>query len=182
MCQQISDPTWPTACDPAHNVEAHPKAERAIDKRPTSSYVASVVVISTTAGAEEQAASVGVPRRFWPPWSMSRIAISIVSARFESTTGPTVGSRCLAMPPAQRSYLETLARDAAEVFDEELTNAEASERIDELLQRVMRGKRRVGSHTRCRNWLARARWSSLSRTRQPERTNCPQNPQRRPMT
>jgi len=38
------------------------------------------------------------------------------------------------MTPAQRSYLETLARDSGEVFDESLTKAEASKRIDELKQ------------------------------------------------
>jgi hypothetical protein len=36
------------------------------------------------------------------------------------------------MTPAQRSYLETLARDNGEAFDENLTKAEASKRIDEL--------------------------------------------------
>ena len=36
------------------------------------------------------------------------------------------------MTAAQRSYLETLARDAGETFDENLTKAEASKRIDEL--------------------------------------------------
>jgi hypothetical protein len=36
------------------------------------------------------------------------------------------------MTPAQRSYLETLARDSGEEFDENLTKAEASIRIDEL--------------------------------------------------
>jgi hypothetical protein len=36
------------------------------------------------------------------------------------------------MTPAQRSYLETLARDNGEAFDEDLTKAEASKRIDAL--------------------------------------------------
>ena len=36
------------------------------------------------------------------------------------------------MTAAQRSYLETLAHDAGETFDEELTKADASKRIDEL--------------------------------------------------
>ena len=35
------------------------------------------------------------------------------------------------MTPAQRSYLETLARDSGETIDEDLTKAEASKRIDE---------------------------------------------------
>jgi hypothetical protein len=42
------------------------------------------------------------------------------------------------MTAAQRSYLETLARDAGETFDEELTKAEASKRIEELQQRSPR--------------------------------------------
>jgi len=36
------------------------------------------------------------------------------------------------MTAAQRSYLETLAREAGEEFTEELTKAEASKRIDQL--------------------------------------------------
>jgi hypothetical protein len=42
------------------------------------------------------------------------------------------------MTPAQRSYLETLARDSGEAFDESLTKAEASKRIDELRDRSPR--------------------------------------------
>ena len=42
------------------------------------------------------------------------------------------------MTAAQRSYLETLARDSGEDFDEELTKAEASTRIDELRQKSPR--------------------------------------------
>ena len=42
------------------------------------------------------------------------------------------------MTAAQRSYLETLARDSGEEFDEELTKAEASTRIDELRQKSPR--------------------------------------------
>ena len=36
------------------------------------------------------------------------------------------------MTDAQRSYLETLCRETGEAFDETLTKAEASKRIDEL--------------------------------------------------
>jgi hypothetical protein len=36
------------------------------------------------------------------------------------------------MTAAQRSYLETLCRDVGDEFDENLTKAEASKRIDEL--------------------------------------------------
>ena len=42
------------------------------------------------------------------------------------------------MTAAQRSYLETLAHDAGEEFNEELTKAEASKRIDELRQQSPR--------------------------------------------
>jgi len=42
------------------------------------------------------------------------------------------------MTPSQRSYLETLAQDLGESFDEELTKAEASKRIDELRSRSPR--------------------------------------------
>jgi hypothetical protein len=44
------------------------------------------------------------------------------------------------MTAAQRSYLETLAREAGETFDEELTKGEASQRIDELRQKSPRLK------------------------------------------
>ena len=42
------------------------------------------------------------------------------------------------MTAAQRSYLETLAHDSGETFDEELTKAEASKRIEELRARSPR--------------------------------------------
>jgi hypothetical protein len=42
------------------------------------------------------------------------------------------------MTPAQRSYLETLARDSGETIDQDLTKAEASKRIDELRERSPR--------------------------------------------
>ena len=42
------------------------------------------------------------------------------------------------MTAAQRSYLETLARDAGEAVDESLTKAEASKRIDQLRERSPR--------------------------------------------
>ena len=42
------------------------------------------------------------------------------------------------MTAAQRSYLETLAQDTGERFDETLTKAEASKRIDELRNRSPR--------------------------------------------
>lgn len=42
------------------------------------------------------------------------------------------------MTAAQRSYLETLAREAGEEMDDSLSKAEASKRIDELRQRSPR--------------------------------------------
>ena len=46
----------------------------------------------------------------------------------ESMTGP------------QASYLKTLTHEAGEQFDESLTKAEASKRIDELQERTGRGR------------------------------------------
>ena len=43
------------------------------------------------------------------------------------------------MTGAQRSYLKTLSDEAGEEFDESLTKAEASKRIDELQQKTGRG-------------------------------------------
>ena len=43
------------------------------------------------------------------------------------------------MTGAQRSYLKTLSEEAKEPFDESLTKAEASKRIDELQQKTGRG-------------------------------------------
>ncbi len=39
----------------------------------------------------------------------------------------------------QKSYLETLAREAGEDVDSDMTKAQASERIDELQERTGRG-------------------------------------------
>ena len=44
------------------------------------------------------------------------------------------------MTGAQASYLQTLSQEAGEAFDETLTKAEASKRIDELQQRTGRGR------------------------------------------
>ncbi len=44
------------------------------------------------------------------------------------------------MTGAQRSYLKTLCEEAKEPFDESLTKAEASKRIDELQEITGRGK------------------------------------------
>jgi uncharacterized damage-inducible protein DinB len=44
------------------------------------------------------------------------------------------------MTAAQASYLKTLSDQASEPFDENLTKAEASRRIDELQERTGRGQ------------------------------------------
>jgi hypothetical protein len=46
------------------------------------------------------------------------------------------------MTGAQRSYLSTLAEEAGERVEEELTKAEASKRIDELQEKTGRGPSR----------------------------------------
>jgi hypothetical protein len=43
------------------------------------------------------------------------------------------------MTGAQRSYLKTLSEEAHEPFDENLTKAEASKRIEELQEKTGRG-------------------------------------------
>lgn len=43
------------------------------------------------------------------------------------------------MTGAQRSYLHTLAEEAGEEVDEELTKAEAAKRIEELQEKTGRG-------------------------------------------
>jgi DUF3072 family protein len=45
------------------------------------------------------------------------------------------------MTGPQRSYLQTLCREAGVEFDEKLTKAEASKKIDELQQKTGRGKK-----------------------------------------
>jgi hypothetical protein len=49
------------------------------------------------------------------------------------------------MTGPQRSYLETLSREAGEAFDGTLTKADASRRIDELQARTGRGQGSGGS-------------------------------------
>jgi hypothetical protein len=44
------------------------------------------------------------------------------------------------MTGPQRSYLQTLCREAKEDFDDSLTKAEASKKIDELQAKTGRGK------------------------------------------
>ena len=43
------------------------------------------------------------------------------------------------MTGAQRSYLKTLCEEAKEEFDDKLTKAQASKRIDELQEKTGRG-------------------------------------------
>ena len=50
------------------------------------------------------------------------------------------------MTGAQRSYLKTLSEEAKEPFDEQLTKADASRRIDELQERTGRGTPGRGGH------------------------------------
>ncbi len=45
-----------------------------------------------------------------------------------------------AMTGAQASYLKTLSEEAGEPFDDSLTKADASKRIDELQAKTGRGK------------------------------------------
>jgi hypothetical protein len=45
------------------------------------------------------------------------------------------------MTGPQRSYLQTLCREAGEEFNESLTKAEASKKIDELQAKTGRGKK-----------------------------------------
>ena len=49
------------------------------------------------------------------------------------------------MTGAQRSYLQTLADEAGEEVDLNLTKAEASKRIEELQQKTGRGVSQTGS-------------------------------------
>lgn len=44
------------------------------------------------------------------------------------------------MTGAQASYLQTLSQEAGEAFDETLSKAEASRRIDELQEKTGRGR------------------------------------------
>ena len=45
------------------------------------------------------------------------------------------------MTGAQASYLKTLSEEAGEPFDDTLTKAQASKRIDELQEKTGRGKK-----------------------------------------
>ena len=51
------------------------------------------------------------------------------------------------MTGAQRSYLSTLSEEAKEEFDEKLTKAEASKRIEELQHKTGRGLENSNTQT-----------------------------------
>lgn len=51
------------------------------------------------------------------------------------------------MTGAQESYLKTLSAEAGERFDEKLTKAEASKRIEELQHKTGRGLNNEDQHT-----------------------------------
>ena len=51
------------------------------------------------------------------------------------------------MTGAQRSYLKTLSEEAKVDFDEQLTKAEASKRIDELQEQTGRGAHGNSAHS-----------------------------------
>jgi len=54
------------------------------------------------------------------------------------------------MTGAQESYLQTLAREAGEKVSEDLTKAEASEKIDQLQEKTGRGAKGKGAARRKR--------------------------------
>lgn len=49
------------------------------------------------------------------------------------------------MTGAQRSYLKTLAKEAGQPFNDDLTKAEASKRIEELQKKTGRGTNKAAS-------------------------------------
>lgn len=51
------------------------------------------------------------------------------------------------MTGAQKSYLKTLSEEAKVPFDDQLSKADASKRIDELQQQTGRGQRAEGDET-----------------------------------
>ena len=52
------------------------------------------------------------------------------------------------MTGAQASYLKTLCEEAGEEFEDDLTKAEASKRIDELQEKTGRGRPTAGAERR----------------------------------
>ena len=72
------------------------------------------------------------------------------------------------MTDAQRSYLDTLCRETGETFDEALSKADASKRIDELRERS-RGSLRSKSHGRPGAYGARTATKSTPQKRSSRR-------------
>lgn len=71
-----------------------------------------------------------------PPGEVPPAALNPEKDPDEWTTGDE------AMTGPQRSYLQTLCREAGEQFDPSLTKAEASKKIDELRRKTGRGESR----------------------------------------
>lgn len=69
-----------------------------------------------------------------PPGNPPKAALNPEKNPDDWTTGDEV------MTGPQRSYLQTLCREAGEEFDETLTKAEASKKIDELRGKTGRGE------------------------------------------
>lgn len=69
-----------------------------------------------------------------PPGKVPPAALNPEKDPDDWTTGDEV------MTGPQRSYLQTLCREAGEDFNPNLTKAEASKKIDELRQRTGRGE------------------------------------------
>lgn len=69
-----------------------------------------------------------------PPGNPPPAALNPEKDPDQWTTGDEV------MTGPQRSYLQTLCREAGEEFDESLTKAQASKKIDELQQKTGRGE------------------------------------------
>ena len=75
-----------------------------------------------------------------PPGKVPPAALNPEKDPDEWTTGDE------AMTGPQRSYLQTLCREAGEEFNPRLTKAEASKKIEELQERTGRGKENEPRH------------------------------------
>ena len=71
-----------------------------------------------------------------PPGKVPPAALNPEKNPDEWTTGEEP------MTGPQRSYLQTLCREAGEDFDQSLTKAQASKKIDELQHKTGRGEER----------------------------------------
>jgi uncharacterized damage-inducible protein DinB len=68
------------------------------------------------------------------------IAHSAEWAVFGKSSGTSANESDEPMTGPQRSYLQTLCREAGEELDQNWTKAEASKKIEELQQKTGRGK------------------------------------------